>query len=83
MLGLEKLDRVVWRWLSPAMLHRVQIALIYEVRKQAGDPPQTRPETRARRAAVSAAKRSAGGDACATGDGRPTKAEEYVESQQP
>jgi len=62
------LDRVVWQWLSPEHLHKVQIALIYEERKQAGDPVARKPETLARRAAVSAAKRSAGGDACATGD---------------
>lgn len=62
------LDKVVWQWLSPEQLHKVQIALIYEERKQAGDPVERKPETLRRRAAVSAAKRSAGGNACALGD---------------
>lgn len=44
------LDKVVWQWLSPEQLHKVQIALIYEERKQAGDPVERKPETLARRA---------------------------------
>lgn len=44
-----KLERVVWQWLSPEKIHKVQIALINQERREAGDPPQPRPETIARR----------------------------------
>lgn len=38
-------------WCSPEQLHKVQVALIYKVRKQAGDPVQNKPETLERRKA--------------------------------
>jgi hypothetical protein len=44
-----ELDRVVWQWLSPKQLHKVKIALIYEVRKQSGAPVARKPETLAKR----------------------------------
>jgi hypothetical protein len=44
-----ELDKVVWQWLSPEYLHKVQTALIYEVRKQFGPPVERREETLAKR----------------------------------
>ncbi|MFA6721033.1 MAG: phage protein GemA/Gp16 family protein [Candidatus Cloacimonadaceae bacterium] len=38
-------------WCRPEELHKVQVALNYKVRKQAGDPVQHKPETLARRKA--------------------------------
>jgi len=38
-------------WCSPEQLHKVQIALNYKVRKQAGGPVQHKPETLERRKA--------------------------------
>lgn len=43
-------------WCSPEQLHNVQISLIYEVRKQSGNPVARKPETLARRKARSGAK---------------------------
>ena len=39
-------------WCSAEQLHQVQIALTYQERRQAGDPPQPRPETIAKRRAA-------------------------------
>lgn len=36
-------------WCEPWQLHKIQVALIYETRKQAGDPVQRKPETLAKR----------------------------------
>ncbi len=49
-------------WCSAEQLHQVQIALTYQERRLAGDPPQPRPETLAKRR-----QKSAGRNACATG----------------
>ncbi|RJR41885.1 MAG: DUF1018 domain-containing protein [Deltaproteobacteria bacterium] len=56
-------------WCSAEQLHLVQIALIYQERREAGNPPQPRPETIAKRRRQ-AKKRSTCGDACATGDAK-------------
>ena len=56
MFTLDKDDQVVWQWFSPEQLHKVQISLIYEVRKQAGDKVTRKPETLARRKARSSAR---------------------------
>lgn len=46
-----KLERVVWNWFSPERLHKIYVALVYQERREAGDPPQPRPETLAKRRA--------------------------------
>lgn len=43
-------------WCTPGQLHKLQISLIYEVRKQAGAPVARKPETLARRKARSGAR---------------------------
>lgn len=44
MFGVDQAE-----WCSPGQLHDLQTALIYQERRLAGDPPQSRPETLAKR----------------------------------
>jgi len=60
MFGVDKAE-----WLSPEQLHDLQTALIYHERRLAGEPPQPRPETVAKRRRRSR-ERSAGRNAGAT-----------------
>lgn len=47
--SIDKRVVLVWKFLSPELLHQVGIALRYKVREEAGDPVARRPETLAKR----------------------------------